>query len=85
VVEDLDRSTGAILGALDRLGLAEFTLVLITGDWGPDRPHLKRVDAEGHDLSNLCPDERDDLAERLEDMSTRVARNPRGWRAAPRP
>jgi arylsulfatase A-like enzyme len=36
VVEDLDRSTGAVLDALDRLGIAERTLVLITSDNGPD-------------------------------------------------
>ncbi len=36
VVEDLDRSTGRILAALDRLGLAEQTLVLITSDNGAD-------------------------------------------------
>lgn len=36
VVEDLDRSTGAILDALDRLGLSERTLVLITSDNGAD-------------------------------------------------
>ncbi|MBW2245066.1 MAG: sulfatase-like hydrolase/transferase, partial [Deltaproteobacteria bacterium] len=36
VVEDLDRSTGAVLEALDRLGLTEDTLVLITSDNGAD-------------------------------------------------
>lgn len=36
VVEDLDRSTGAILAALDRLGLSERTLVVITSDNGAD-------------------------------------------------
>jgi arylsulfatase A-like enzyme len=36
VVEDLDRSTGAILDAIDRLGIAERTLVLITSDNGAD-------------------------------------------------
>jgi arylsulfatase A-like enzyme len=36
VVEDLDRSTGEILDALDRLGLADSTLVLITSDNGAD-------------------------------------------------
>lgn len=36
VVEDLDRSTGAVLAALDRLGLADTTLVLITSDNGAD-------------------------------------------------
>ncbi|MBW2315775.1 MAG: sulfatase [Deltaproteobacteria bacterium] len=36
VVEDLDRSTGAILAALDRLGLAETTAVFITSDNGAD-------------------------------------------------
>jgi arylsulfatase A-like enzyme len=36
VVEDLDRSTGAVLDTLDRLGLAENTLVLITSDNGAD-------------------------------------------------
>lgn len=36
VVEDLDRSTGALLDAIDRLGLAEDTLVLITSDNGAD-------------------------------------------------
>ena len=36
VVEDLDRSTGAILDALDRLGLSDETLVLITSDNGAD-------------------------------------------------
>ena len=35
VVADLDRSTGAILDALDRLGLAENTLVVATSDNGP--------------------------------------------------
>jgi len=36
VVEDLDRSTGAVLAALDRLGLAGDTLVVITSDNGAD-------------------------------------------------
>ena len=36
VVEDLDRSTGAIVDAIDRLGLADNTLVIITSDNGPD-------------------------------------------------
>ncbi len=36
VVEDLDRSTAAVLEALERLGLAEDTLVLITSDNGAD-------------------------------------------------
>ena len=36
VVEDLDRSTGRLLDAIDRLGLAEDTLVLITSDNGAD-------------------------------------------------
>ncbi|MFP6664831.1 MAG: sulfatase [Deltaproteobacteria bacterium] len=36
VVEDLDRSTGTILAALDRLGLAENTVVFITSDNGAD-------------------------------------------------
>lgn len=36
VVEDLDRSTGAILDALERLGLADDTLVWITSDNGAD-------------------------------------------------
>ena len=36
VIEDLDRSTGAVLAALDRLGLTEDTLVLITSDNGAD-------------------------------------------------
>jgi arylsulfatase A-like enzyme len=36
VVEDLDRSTGEILGALDRLGLSEQTAVFITSDNGAD-------------------------------------------------
>jgi arylsulfatase A-like enzyme len=35
VVADLDRSTGEILDALDRLGLAENTLVIATSDNGP--------------------------------------------------
>jgi len=34
VVEDLDRSTGAVIDALDRLGLSERTLVVITSDNG---------------------------------------------------
>jgi arylsulfatase A-like enzyme len=36
VVEDLDRSTGALLDALDRLDLERETLVLITSDNGAD-------------------------------------------------
>ena len=36
VVEDLDRSTGAIMQALDRLGLTEDTLVIVTSDNGAD-------------------------------------------------
>jgi len=36
VVEDLDRSTGAVLDALDRLGLTEETLVIVTSDNGAD-------------------------------------------------
>jgi arylsulfatase A-like enzyme len=36
LVEDLDRSTGAVLGALDRLGLSQRTLVIATSDNGPD-------------------------------------------------
>ncbi|MCZ6784500.1 MAG: sulfatase-like hydrolase/transferase, partial [Proteobacteria bacterium] len=36
VVEDLDRSTGAILAAVDRLGLAPTTAVFITSDNGAD-------------------------------------------------
>lgn len=36
LVEDLDRSTGAVLAALDRLGLSERTLVIATSDNGPD-------------------------------------------------
>jgi arylsulfatase A-like enzyme len=36
VIEDLDRSTGAILDALSRLGLESNTLVLITSDNGAD-------------------------------------------------
>lgn len=36
VVEDLDRSTGAIVDAIDRLGLGERTLVLVTSDNGAD-------------------------------------------------
>jgi len=36
VVEDLDRSTGAVLAALARLGLDERTIVIITSDNGPD-------------------------------------------------
>jgi arylsulfatase A-like enzyme len=36
VVEDLDRSTGAVLDALARLGLERDTLVLITSDNGAD-------------------------------------------------
>jgi arylsulfatase A-like enzyme len=34
VIEDLDRSTGALMRALDRLGLSENTIVLITSDNG---------------------------------------------------
>lgn len=36
VVEDLDRSTGEIVDAIDRLGLAEETLVVVTSDNGAD-------------------------------------------------
>lgn len=36
VVEDLDRSTGAVLDALARLGLHERTLVIVTSDNGAD-------------------------------------------------
>ncbi|MEZ4217577.1 MAG: sulfatase-like hydrolase/transferase [Myxococcota bacterium] len=36
VVEDLDRSTGELVDALDRLGLSERTLVLVTSDNGAD-------------------------------------------------
>jgi len=36
VVEDLDRSTGAIADAIDRLGLGESTLLLVTSDNGAD-------------------------------------------------
>lgn len=36
VVEDLDRSVGRVLDALDRLGLAESTLVIVTSDNGAD-------------------------------------------------
>ena len=36
VVEDLDRSTGALLAALERLGVADRTVVVITSDNGPD-------------------------------------------------
>ena len=36
VVEDLDRSTGAILDAIEQLGIAGETLVLITSDNGAD-------------------------------------------------
>ena len=36
VVEDLDRSTGRLLDAIDQLGLGEDTLVLITSDNGAD-------------------------------------------------
>ncbi len=36
VVEDLDRSTGALVDALDRLGLADNTLVIVTSDNGAD-------------------------------------------------
>lgn len=36
VVEDLDRSTGAIVDAIDRLGLGEDTLIIVTSDNGPD-------------------------------------------------
>jgi arylsulfatase A-like enzyme len=36
VVEDLDRSTGALLDAIARLGLADDTIVMITSDNGAD-------------------------------------------------
>jgi arylsulfatase A-like enzyme len=36
VVEDLDRSVGRLLDALDRMGLAENTLVVVTSDNGAD-------------------------------------------------
>lgn len=36
VIEDLDRSTGAVLAALARLGLEERTVVIITSDNGAD-------------------------------------------------
>jgi arylsulfatase A-like enzyme len=36
VVEDLDRSVGAVVDALDRLGLGERTLVIVTSDNGAD-------------------------------------------------
>lgn len=36
VVEDLDRSTGAIADALERLGLTERTLLIVTSDNGAD-------------------------------------------------
>lgn len=36
LVEDLDRSTGAVLAALERLGLASTTLVVVTSDNGGD-------------------------------------------------
>ncbi len=36
VVEDLDRSTGAIAEALDRLGLSDNTLLIVTSDNGAD-------------------------------------------------
>ena len=36
VVEDLDRSTGEIIAALDRLGLGNNTLVIVTSDNGAD-------------------------------------------------
>jgi arylsulfatase A-like enzyme len=36
VVEDLDRSTGALIDALDRMGLADNTIVIITSDNGAD-------------------------------------------------
>lgn len=36
VVEDLDRSTGSIVDTLDRLGLADNTLVIVTSDNGAD-------------------------------------------------
>lgn len=36
VVEDLDRSTGAIVEAIDRLGLGDRTLVVVTSDNGAD-------------------------------------------------
>ncbi len=45
VVEDLDRSTGAIVDAIDRLGLADRTLVIVTSDngadYGGDPGHLR--------------------------------------------
>jgi arylsulfatase A-like enzyme len=67
--------------------LGRFKYLRSTGDLGRDRPHLTRLDAdaEAHDLSRLHPAERDRLAELLEDMRTRVAANPRGWRGAPAP
>lgn len=36
VIEDLDRSTGAVLAALERLGLADQTLVVVSSDNGGD-------------------------------------------------
>jgi arylsulfatase A-like enzyme len=36
VVEDLDRSVGAVVDTLDRLGLGERTLVIVTSDNGAD-------------------------------------------------
>jgi arylsulfatase A-like enzyme len=36
LVEDLDRSTGEVMAALDRLGLAERTIVIVTSDNGGD-------------------------------------------------
>jgi arylsulfatase A-like enzyme len=36
VVEDLDRSTGALIEALDRQGLADNTIIIITSDNGAD-------------------------------------------------
>ncbi len=36
VIEDLDRSTGSLVSALDRLGLSENTIVIITSDNGAD-------------------------------------------------
>ena len=36
LVEDLDRGTGAVLDALEELGLAERTLVIVTSDNGPN-------------------------------------------------
>ncbi len=36
VVADLDRSTGAIVDTIDRLGLGDRTLIIVTSDNGPD-------------------------------------------------